>query len=115
MHVQKISEIKEGGVQLIEHVMSLLLVVVHQMCEVFTFPRERRSCIQTWCFIMHHEMNTHCYSSWHDLEQKFTSKKPNITHLIMIGYIDYLHVFNEKVTKLDPKVEKMHLQLLDTP
>jgi hypothetical protein len=64
---------------------------------------------------MHHEMNTHCYSSWHDLEEKLTSKKPNITHFIMFGYTDYLHVLNEKITKLDPKVDKMHLQLLDTP
>jgi hypothetical protein len=101
--MQKINEIKEVGVQLIEHVMSLLFVVVHQMCEVFTFPRESRSCIQTWCFIMHNEMNTHYYSSWHDLEEKLTSKKPNITHLIMFGYIDYVHAFNEKNNKIRPK------------
>jgi transposase InsO family protein len=40
------------------------------------------------------------------LEQKFTSKKPDVSHLRMFGCIAYVHVLNEKRSKLDPKVVK---------
>jgi hypothetical protein len=40
------------------------------------------------------------------LEGKFTCKKPYVSHLIMFGCIAYVHVPNEKRSKLDPKVEK---------
>jgi len=39
-------------------------------------------------------------------EEKFTSKKPNVSHLRMFGYIAYVHVPDEKRSKLDPKAEK---------
>jgi len=40
------------------------------------------------------------------LEEKFTSKKPNVSHFIVFGCIAYMHVPNEKRSKLDPKAEK---------
>jgi hypothetical protein len=40
------------------------------------------------------------------LEEKFTGKKPNVSHLIMLNYITYLHVPDKKRSKLDPKAEK---------
>jgi hypothetical protein len=39
------------------------------------------------------------------LEEKFTSKKLNVSHLKMFGCITYMHVPNEKRSKLNPKVE----------
>jgi hypothetical protein len=39
-------------------------------------------------------------------EEKFTCKKPDVSHLIMFGCIAYVHVPDEKRSKLDPKVEK---------
>jgi hypothetical protein len=39
-------------------------------------------------------------------KEKFTSKKSNVSHLRMFGYIAYMHVPNEKKSKLDPKVQK---------
>jgi hypothetical protein len=39
-------------------------------------------------------------------EEKFTSKKPDVSHLKMFGCIAYVHVPDEKRLKLDPKVEK---------
>ncbi len=39
-------------------------------------------------------------------EEKFISKKPDVSHLIMFGYIAYVHVPDEKRSKLDPKVDK---------
>jgi len=39
-------------------------------------------------------------------EEKFTSKKPNVSHLRVFGYIAYVHVPDEKRSKLDPKAEK---------
>jgi hypothetical protein len=38
-------------------------------------------------------------------EEKFTSKKPDVSHLRVFGCIAYVHVLNEKKSKLDPKVE----------
>ncbi len=38
-------------------------------------------------------------------KKKFTSKKPNVSHLKMFGYIVYVHVLDKKRLKLDPKVE----------
>jgi len=40
------------------------------------------------------------------LEEKFTGKKPNVSHLIVFGYIAYMHVPNKKRSKLDPKPKK---------
>jgi hypothetical protein len=39
-------------------------------------------------------------------EEKFTGKKPDVSHLIMFGCIAYVHVLDEKRSKLDPKVKK---------
>jgi hypothetical protein len=39
-------------------------------------------------------------------KEKFTRKKPDVSHLIVFGCITYMHVLNEKRSKLDPKVEK---------
>ncbi len=39
-------------------------------------------------------------------EEKFTSKKPDVSHFRVFGCITYMHVPNEKISKLDPKVEK---------
>jgi len=39
-------------------------------------------------------------------EKKFTSKKLDVSHLIMFSYIAYVHVPNDKRSKLDPKAEK---------
>jgi len=39
-------------------------------------------------------------------EEKFIGKKPDVSHLKMFGYIAYVHVFDEKRSKLDPKAEK---------
>jgi hypothetical protein len=40
------------------------------------------------------------------LKEKFIGKKPNVSHLKVFGYIAYVHVPDEKRSKLDPKVEK---------
>jgi hypothetical protein len=40
------------------------------------------------------------------LEEKFTGKKPDVSHLRVFGYIAYVHVPDEKRSKLDPKAEK---------
>ena len=40
------------------------------------------------------------------LEEKFIGKKPNVSHLRVFGCIAYVHVPNEKRSKLNPKVEK---------
>jgi hypothetical protein len=39
-------------------------------------------------------------------EEKFTGKKPNVSHLKVFGCIAYVHVRDENRSKLDPKVEK---------
>ncbi len=38
--------------------------------------------------------------------EKFTGKKPYVSHFIMFSYIAYVHVLDEKRSKLDPKAEK---------
>jgi hypothetical protein len=40
------------------------------------------------------------------LEEKFTSNKLDVSHLRVFGCITYVHVLNEKRSKLNPKVEK---------
>jgi hypothetical protein len=40
------------------------------------------------------------------LEEKFTSKKPDVSHLRVFGCIAYVNVPDEKRSKLDPKAEK---------
>ncbi len=39
-------------------------------------------------------------------EEKFTCKKSDVSHFKMFGCITYVHVLDEKRSKLDPKVEK---------
>jgi len=39
-------------------------------------------------------------------EEKFTGKKSNVSHLKVFGYITYVHVLDEKRSKVDPKAEK---------
>jgi hypothetical protein len=39
-------------------------------------------------------------------EEKFTGKKTDVSHLRVFGYIAYVHVLEEKRSKLDPKAEK---------
>jgi hypothetical protein len=39
------------------------------------------------------------------LEEIFTCKKPDVSHLRVFGYIAYVHVPNDKRSKLDPKAE----------
>jgi len=39
-------------------------------------------------------------------EEKFTCKKPNVSHFRVFGCITYVHVPDEKKSKLDPKAEK---------
>jgi hypothetical protein len=38
-------------------------------------------------------------------EEKFTGKKPDVSHLRAFGCIAYIHVPNEKKSKLDPKAK----------
>jgi hypothetical protein len=40
------------------------------------------------------------------LEEKFTSNKPDVSHLRVFSYIAYVHVPDEKRSKLDPKAKK---------
>jgi hypothetical protein len=40
------------------------------------------------------------------LEEKFISKKQDVSHLKIFGCIAYVHVLDEKRSKLDPKAEK---------
>jgi hypothetical protein len=39
-------------------------------------------------------------------EEKFTGKKPNVSHLKVFDCIAYVHVPDEKKSKLDPKDDK---------
>jgi hypothetical protein len=39
-------------------------------------------------------------------KEKFIGKKPDVSHLIVFGCIAYVHVPNEKRSKLDPKAKK---------
>jgi len=39
-------------------------------------------------------------------EEKFTGKKPNVSHLRVFGCNAYVHVLDEKRSKLDPKAKK---------
>jgi len=39
-------------------------------------------------------------------EEKFTGKKPNVSHLRVFGCIAYVNILDEKRSKLDPKAEK---------
>ena len=40
------------------------------------------------------------------LKEKLIGKKPDLAHLKVFGCIAYVHIRDEKRTKLDPKVEK---------
>jgi hypothetical protein len=39
-------------------------------------------------------------------KEKYSDKKPDLSHLKMFGCIAYVHVLDELRTKLDPKAEK---------
>jgi hypothetical protein len=39
-------------------------------------------------------------------KEKFTSKKPNVSHLKVFSCIAYVHVPDEKISKLDPKAKQ---------
>jgi len=39
-------------------------------------------------------------------KEKFTSKKPDVSHLRVFGCIAYVHVPDEKKSKLNPKAQK---------
>jgi len=39
-------------------------------------------------------------------KEKFISKKSDVSHFKVFGYIAYMHVPDEKRSKLDPKVDK---------
>jgi len=39
-------------------------------------------------------------------EEKFTGKKLDVSHLRVFGCIAYVHVHDEKRSKLDPRVQK---------
>ncbi len=39
-------------------------------------------------------------------EEKFTCKKPNVSHFKAFSCITYVHVHDENRSKLDPKVDK---------
>ena len=39
-------------------------------------------------------------------EEKYTCRKPDISHLKVFGCIAYVHIPNERRTNLDPKAEK---------
>jgi hypothetical protein len=39
-------------------------------------------------------------------EEKFTGKKPDVSHLRVFGCIAYMHVLDEKIPKLDLKTKK---------
>jgi hypothetical protein len=53
-------------------------------------------------------MNQTSTITFHDmtLEEKFTGKKPDVSHLRVFGCIAYMHVPNEKRSKLNPKIDK---------
>ena len=53
-------------------------------------------------------MNKTPTTAIHDvtLEERFTGKKPDLSHLKVFGCIAYVHVPDELRTKLDPKAEK---------
>ncbi len=40
------------------------------------------------------------------LEEKYSGRKPDLSHLKVFGCIAYVHVLDELHTKLDPKAEK---------
>jgi hypothetical protein len=40
------------------------------------------------------------------LKEKFTGKKPDVSHFRVFGCIAYVHVPDEKRSKLDPKAKK---------
>jgi hypothetical protein len=60
--------------------------------------------VTTVVYIMNQTPTTTVHGMTH--EEKFTSKKPDVSHLRMFGCIAYVHVPDEKRSKLDPKVEK---------
>ncbi|MCO5587777.1 hypothetical protein L7F22_041729 [Adiantum nelumboides] len=54
-------------------------------------------------------MNRTPTAAVHDmtLEEKFTRKKPNVSHCKVFGCIAHVHVLDELRMKLDPKAEKI--------
>jgi hypothetical protein len=60
--------------------------------------------VATAIFIMNRTLTAAVHGM--TLEKKFTSKKPDVSYLKVFGYIAYVHVPDEKRSKLDPKAEK---------
>jgi len=60
--------------------------------------------VVTAVYIMNRTPTTIVHSM--TLEEKFIGKKPYVSHLKMFGCIAYVHVPDEKRSKLDPKAEK---------
>ena len=60
--------------------------------------------VSTAFYIMNRTLTT----AIHDVtpEERFTGKKPDLSHLKVFGCIAYVHVPDELRTKLDPKAEK---------
>ena len=44
-------------------------------------------------------------------EERYTGRKPHISHLKIFGCIAYVHVPDELRSKLDPKAEKCFLEI----
>ena len=42
-------------------------------------------------------------------EEKYSGKKPDLSHLKVFGCIAYVHILDELCSKLDPKAENVYL------
>ena len=60
--------------------------------------------VHTVVYIMNRTLTTTIHGM--TLEESFTKKKPNFSHLKVFGCLAYVHVPNELRSKLDPKAEK---------
>jgi hypothetical protein len=60
--------------------------------------------IATAVYIMNRTPTAAVHGMTH--EEKFTGKKPNVSHFRVFGCIAYVHVPDEKRSKLNPKAEK---------
>jgi hypothetical protein len=60
--------------------------------------------VATTVYIMNQTLTTIVHGM--TFEEKFTGKKPKVSHLRVFGCIAYVHVPDEKRSKLNPKVDK---------
>ncbi len=60
--------------------------------------------VTTTVYIMNRTPTTEVHGM--TFEKKFTGKKPYVSHFRVFGYIAYVHVLDEKRSKLDPKADK---------